>query len=313
MKNILYSVLALSLLPVCAQSAETGPSPLPADAERQPGETGNNGAAEGVEPAPAAPDEEKPQLTPEGYPIVFREPSDAMLHRRHLPVEIEINPAWKLTPAQMVTAMQLPRPRKDGKGYLYPEDLNPTAGQKEDGSALSDRQRYQMRRARRSALDAASWAEYKAAKAFNKQYAEPLERADKRGKYIRVNVSIQRGFFMDGDKELLNFTVCSGKRSTPTPTGHFHVIEKDRYHHSNLYNNASMPYYMRLTMDGVGMHQGPLAGYPASHGCIRLSSSTAQHLFKHCEVGTPVFVYADPKEARPQAPKRQTRSGRRRR
>lgn len=311
MKIFLYSILALGMLPV--QSAEPGPTSSQVEVERQQGEAGSDNAAGDAVPAPVAPEQEEPQLTPEGYPIVFREPSDAMLHRRHLPVEIELNPAWKLTPAQMVTAMQLPRPRKDGKGYLYPEDLNPTAEQKEDGSALSDRQRSQMRRARRSAQDTASWAEYRAAKAFNKKYAAPLEQADKRGKHIRVNVSIQHGFFMDGDKELLNFTVCSGKRSTPTPTGHFHVIEKDRYHHSNLYNNASMPFYMRLTMDGVGMHQGPLAGHPASHGCIRLSSTTAQHLFKHCEVGTPVFVYADPKEARPQAPKRQTRSGRRRR
>ena len=284
MKFLLYSVLALNLLPALAQSAE---------------------------PGPAAPAQEEPQLTPEGYPVVFREPSDAMFHRRYLPVEIEINPAWKLTPAQMATAMQLPRPRRDGKGYLYPEDLAPTAGQKEDGSALSDRQRYQMRRARRTALDTAAWAEFKAAKAFNKRYAEPLERADKRGRHIRVNVSIQHGFYMDGEKELLNFSVCSGKKSTPTPTGHYRVIEKDRNHRSNLYNNASMPFYLRLTLDGVGMHQGPLPGYPASHGCIRLSSTTAQHLFKNCEVGTPVFVYADPTEAKPKPPQPQPRRRRR--
>ena len=302
MMRLLYSVLALSLPPAAAQTAAPEPAPAPPGMERQAEDTAGNGTAE----------EAEPRLTPEGYPVVFHEPSDAMFHRRYLPVEIEMKPAWKLTPAQMATAMQLPRPRRDGKGYLYPEDLNPTAAQKADGSALSERQRWQMRRARRAALDTACWEEFKAAKAFNRQYAEPLERLDKRGRHIRVNVSIQHGFFMDGERELMNFSVCSGKKSTPTPTGHYRVIEKDRNHRSNLYNNASMPFYLRLTLDGVGMHQGAMAGYPASHGCIRLGYTTAQHLFKECGVGTPVFVYADPQETKPKPPAPPRKARRRR-
>lgn len=256
--------------------------------------------AEEVEAEEVTPE---PEFTPEGYPIVFHEPSNAMFHRRYMPVEITIQKSWKLTPAQMVTAMQLPRPRKNGKGYYYPEDLLPTEEQKADGSALTENQRYLMRRARRSAMDTACWECYKAAKAFNKKYAEQLERIDKRGKYIRVNLAIQHGFYMDGTKELMNFSVCSGKKSTPTPQGHYHIIEKDKDHKSNLYNSAKMPFYLRLTLDGVGMHQGPLMGYPASHGCIRLSAATAQHLFKNCAVGMPVFVHHDSSESKPRPPK----------
>ena len=266
--------------------------------------------AEEVEAAAEPP---APEYTPEGHAIVFREPSSAMFHRRYMPVEITIQQSWKLTPAQMVTAMQLPRPRKNGKGYYYPEDLLPTEEQKADGSALTENQRYLMRRARRSAMDTACWECYKAAKAFNKKYAEQLERIDKRGKYIRVNLAIQHGFYMDGTKELMNFSVCSGKKSTPTPQGHYHIIEKDKDHKSNLYNSAKMPFYLRLTLDGVGIHQGPLMGYPASHGCIRLSAATAQHLFKNCAVGMPVFVHHDSSESKPRPPKAKKAASRRKR
>ena len=294
---------------LCVIAAAVLPGPWAAAQDAVPEMLDDDTAEEVEAEEPAA--EEVQEYTEEGYPIVFHEPSQAMLHRRYMPVEITIQKSWKLTPAQMVTAMQPPRPRTNGKGYLYPEDLQPTAEQKAEGSALSETQRYQMRRARRSAMDTQCWECYKAAKAFNKRYAEQLELIDKRGRHIRVNLAIQHGFYMDGTTELLNFSVCSGKRSTPTPQGHYRIIEKDRYHRSNLYNSASMPFFLRLTMDGVGLHQGPLMGHPSSHGCIRLSSTTAQHLFKNCEVGTPVFVYHDSSEAKPKPPK-PANSGRRR-
>mgnify|MGYP003290962109 FL=1 len=296
-REIACVIAAVAMLP-CVYAQEAMPV-------LQDDDTAEEVEAEEVRPSP--------EFTPEGYPIVFREPSNAMFHRRYMPVEITIQKSWKLTPAQMVTAMQLPRPRKNGKGYYYPEDLLPTEEQKADGSALTENQRYLMRRARRSAMDTACWECYKAAKAFNKKYAEQLERIDKRGKYIRVNLAIQHGFYMDGTKELMNFSVCSGKKSTPTPQGHYHIIEKDKDHKSNLYNSAKMPFYLRLTLDGVGMHQGPLMGYPASHGCIRLSAATAQHLFKNCAVGMPVFVHHDSSESKPRPPKAKKAASRRKR
>lgn len=296
-RDIACVIAAAAMLP-CVYAQEAMPV-------LQDDDTAEEVEAEEVTPSP--------EFTPEGYPIVFREPSNAMFHRRYMPVEITIQQSWKLTPAQMVTAMQLPRPRKNGKGYYYPEDLLPTEEQKADGSALTENQRYLMRRARRSAMDTACWECYKAAKAFNKKYAEQLERIDKRGKYIRVNLAIQHGFYMDGTKELMNFSVCSGKKSTPTPQGHYHIIEKDKDHKSNLYNSAKMPFYLRLTLDGVGMHQGPLMGYPASHGCIRLSAATAQHLFKNCAVGMPVFVHHDSSESKPRPPKAKKAASRRKR
>ena len=36
-----------------------------------------------------------------------------------------------------------------------------------------------------------------------------------------------------------------------------------------------MPYMERITWSGVALHEGPLPGYPASHGCIRLTHDFA--------------------------------------
>ncbi|HET9246878.1 MAG TPA: L,D-transpeptidase family protein, partial [Xanthobacteraceae bacterium] len=76
----------------------------------------------------------------------------------------------------------------------------------------------------------------------------------------------------------------------PTPTGVFSIIEKDRYHHSNLYSNAPMPYMQRITWSGVALHEGVLPGYPASHGCIRMSHDFAQKLWPITNLGVRVIV-----------------------
>ena len=55
---------------------------------------------------------------------------------------------------------------------------------------------------------------------------------------------------------------------------------------------APMPYWMRLTWNGVGMHAGPIPhpGTPASHGCIRLPDEMAQRLFEIVKIGGPVEI-----------------------
>jgi lipoprotein-anchoring transpeptidase ErfK/SrfK len=78
-----------------------------------------------------------------------------------------------------------------------------------------------------------------------------------------------------------------------TPTGDFTVSEKDLSHHSNLYENAPMPYFMRLTDGGIGMRAGFLPGYPASHGRVRLPSEMARELYQRVESGTSVQITDD--------------------
>jgi hypothetical protein len=50
-----------------------------------------------------------------------------------------------------------------------------------------------------------------------------------------------------------------------------------------------MRYFMRI-VGGIGMHEGYLPGYPASHGCIRLPTKMAAIFFEHTPQGTPVEV-----------------------
>jgi hypothetical protein len=68
------------------------------------------------------------------------------------------------------------------------------------------------------------------------------------------------------------------------------VIQKSRWHRSNLYGNAPMFYMQRLTWSGVAMHQGALPGYPASHGCIRLPEAFAKRLWVTTKMGARIIV-----------------------
>ncbi len=88
--------------------------------------------------------------------------------------------------------------------------------------------------------------------------------------------------------------ISSGKPGRETPTGTFHVREKDVDHVSNLWpqpnGGARMPYMLRITRDGVAMHLGPTPDYPASHGCIRMQDGFAQRMFAWAQKWTMVDV-----------------------
>jgi hypothetical protein len=136
---------------------------------------------------------------------------------------------------------------------------------------------------------------------------------------IVIDTDKQRASFFVGEDEIGWSTVASGLPKHPTPTGQFAVIEKVENKRSNLYGKvvkngkvvrsnakagrdpipagasfegAHMPYFMRLTGDGIGLHAGPIPrpGQPASHGCIRLPSTLAPVLFKHVSHGTQVTI-----------------------
>lgn len=84
--------------------------------------------------------------------------------------------------------------------------------------------------------------------------------------------------------------VSTGKPGHETPTGTFHILEKDADHHSATYNNASMPFSERLTWGGVALHAGGLPGYPSSHGCIHLPYEFSEKLFEITSVGGTVVI-----------------------
>ena len=84
--------------------------------------------------------------------------------------------------------------------------------------------------------------------------------------------------------------VSTGMRSHATPTGVFSIVQKRRWHESNIYSGAPMPFMQRITWSGIALHAGALPGHPASHGCIRLSASFAQRLFSATEIGQRVII-----------------------
>jgi lipoprotein-anchoring transpeptidase ErfK/SrfK len=107
---------------------------------------------------------------------------------------------------------------------------------------------------------------------------------------IVVSIANQHVTLYSGGIKVAQGPVSTGIPGKPTPTGVFSIIQKDRYHHSNLYSNAPMPYMERITWSGVALHEGPLPGYPASHGCIRMTHEFAAKLWVVAKLGVRVIV-----------------------
>lgn len=143
---------------------------------------------------------------------------------------------------------------------------------------------------------------------------------------IKIYLDKQRAEFYKGDQLAGWSYVATGRPSHPTPTGSFRIMEKTKNKSSNLYGKlfnaeggvvdsdfdtrkgipeghryvgASMPYFMRLTGGGVGMHIGPIPrpGRTASHGCIRVPRGIQPIFFENSVIGTPVTILAKSPEA----------------
>ena len=111
------------------------------------------------------------------------------------------------------------------------------------------------------------------------------------GKFLVViDLSSQRGLFIIAGRPAMDFPVCTGRGPRhATPTGFFRITEKDRHHRSNLYR-SSMPFFMRLTNDGVGLHVGDVLRTPDSHGCVRMQHDDCQTLFNLLPLGSEVVI-----------------------
>ncbi len=94
----------------------------------------------------------------------------------------------------------------------------------------------------------------------------------------------------DDGKIIATSKVSTGKPGHDTPTGIFSILEKRKYHESNIYSNAPMPWMQRLTWSGIALHEGKVPNYPASHGCVRLPSGFAKTLFSMTERGAHVII-----------------------
>lgn len=113
------------------------------------------------------------------------------------------------------------------------------------------------------------------------------------GVVITISLSSQKMHVFRDGVLWRSSPVSTGKRGKRTPTGVFVILQKRRFHRSNLYSNAPMPYMQRLTWSGIAIHAGRLPGYPASHGCIRLPAKFASELFKITGATTTAVIIVD--------------------
>jgi hypothetical protein len=112
-----------------------------------------------------------------------------------------------------------------------------------------------------------------------------------------VSIKSQKVTFYDAEGWIYRAPVSTGTTGRETPAGVFALIEKDKDHHSSMYDDAWMPNMQRITWNGIALHGGPLPGYAASHGCVRMPYDFAERLFDKTEIGMRVII--SPNDAEP--------------
>ncbi|MEH2523447.1 hypothetical protein V1288_001356 [Bradyrhizobium sp. AZCC 2176] len=108
-----------------------------------------------------------------------------------------------------------------------------------------------------------------------------------------VSIKTQQVTIYDADGWILRAPVSTGTTGRETPAGVFAILEKNKDHHSSLYDDAEMPNMQRITWNGIALHGGPLPGYAASHGCVRMPFGFAEKLFDRTRIGMRVIVSPD--------------------
>ncbi|QCL93598.1 L,D-transpeptidase family protein [Agrobacterium tumefaciens] len=120
--------------------------------------------------------------------------------------------------------------------------------------------------------------------------AFPALAADSRSLQILVSKSDQSLALYENGEIVATSKVSTGKAGHETPSGIFSILEKRKYHESNIYSAAPMPFMQRLTWSGIALHEGKVPNYPASHGCVRLPSKFAKSLFGDTRTGVHVII-----------------------
>jgi lipoprotein-anchoring transpeptidase ErfK/SrfK len=95
--------------------------------------------------------------------------------------------------------------------------------------------------------------------------------------------------FRDGH-EIGTAVALLGTKKHPTPLGTFPILTKEKDNISEKYNNAPMPWTLRLTWDGIAIHGSPVINGYASHGCIGVPDEFAKRLFAAAKRGDKVVI-----------------------
>src|SRR5258705_3372386 len=107
---------------------------------------------------------------------------------------------------------------------------------------------------------------------------------------IAISIEKQSLKLYDANGFFAETPISTGMRGHPTPMGVFSIIQKHKFHHSNIYSGAPMPYMQWITGSGLAMHAAVLPGIPASHGCIRMPMAFAVKMWNWTKMGARVIV-----------------------
>jgi lipoprotein-anchoring transpeptidase ErfK/SrfK len=133
------------------------------------------------------------------------------------------------------------------------------------------------------------------AKKVKRPAAKPVKQVSENAKpvgplVIAISIDQQRLKLYDANGLFAETPVSTGMKGHTTPMGVFSVIQKNKFHKSNIYSDAPMPFMQRITWSGIAMHAGVLPGHPASHGCIRMPMAFATKMWGWTRMGARVVI-----------------------
>lgn len=143
----------------------------------------------------------------------------------------------------------------------------------------------------RAAPEAYGRRHSKTAGARQRREAKPAEISSlERPLFAVISIADQRVSIYNHRGLVDRSAISTGMAGHPTPKGVFTIIGRERFHHSNIYSGAPMPFMQRITWSGIAMHLGVVPGHPASHGCIRLPAGFAAKLWGLTKIGERVVI-----------------------
>jgi lipoprotein-anchoring transpeptidase ErfK/SrfK len=135
---------------------------------------------------------------------------------------------------------------------------------------------------------------------------------------LYLSLTRQQAWLFVEKEVAIETPISSGKRAAMTPRGDYTVLEKLEKTESPLFGDfvdrrgrvvrsgvssksdsapagttfrpAAMQFFLRITPTGLGLHAGPLPGYPSAHGNVRFPEEIARLIFENVRVGTPVII-----------------------
>lgn len=128
---------------------------------------------------------------------------------------------------------------------------------------------------------------------------------------VKVSLSTQNVYVLEGDRLLMAAATCVGTPEKPTPKGSFKINYKEEFKRSNSYGffangKEIVPGESRKPQPGkfvgypmgywcefapaYGFHTGYVHPVPRTHGCLRLHKSVAPKFFALVKLGTPVLI-----------------------